>query len=317
MVDGKVVVVTGAGRGLGRAYARALAGAGAAVVVNDLDGESAADTVATIRAAGGCAVAGPGDVGEPGVADGLVGQACGEFGRLDGMCTNAGGLRDSTLHRTSDDDFNAVVRSHLFGTFACGRAAVRAFRHQGTGGRLLLVSSPAGQRAAYGQTAYSAAKAAVVGLTRTWALECRGIDVTVNAVLPRAVTRMTAGIPGLSRLVRDLAANGSVPADLRAAGLGTCEDVAPLVVYLLSDRAAHVTGQCLGAGGDQLSLWSHPAEIVVASRPGGWQADALAETFDRVFAPQLQGYEQTLLNRRGPGAARGPRDGPSTAGAVP
>ena len=158
-LDGKVAVVTGSGRGLGRAYAVALASAGAGVVVNDLDEAAAAETLALITDAGGRAVTEIAAVGEADSAQALVDRAKSEFGRLDVMVTNAGLLRDKVLWKMTDEDFDLVIRTHLRGTFLCARAAAISMREQGEGGRIIVVGSPAGQFAAFGQTNYSAAKA--------------------------------------------------------------------------------------------------------------------------------------------------------------
>ncbi|MEV5410761.1 SDR family oxidoreductase [Thermopolyspora sp. NPDC052614] len=296
MLDSKVAVVTGAGRGLGRAYAKALAAAGASVVVNDIDKDVAEETVADIVKDGGTAVAQVGPVGESETAQALVDRAVGEFGRLDVMVTNAGVLRDRTLRNATDEDFDLVLRTHLRGTFTCGRAAFLRFREQGEGGRLILVGSPAGQRASFGQTAYSAAKAAIIGLVRTWAVECEKAGVTVNGIIPTALTRMVATIPGLGSLVEEVEAGRPVPREVRLAGLGTPDDAAGLVVYLASDAAAGVTGQAIGVGGDRIALWSHPAEVVSAVREGGWSAESIAEIFPSVFTPRLQEFRPTPMN---------------------
>ncbi len=290
MLESKVAVVTGAGRGLGRAYAKALAAAGASVVVNDVDPDVAEETVADIVKEGGAAVAQVGPVGETETAQAMVDRAVGEFGRLDVMVTNAGVLRDRTLRNATDEDFDLVLRTHLRGTFTCGRAAFLRFREQGEGGRLILIGSPAGQRASFGQTAYSAAKAAIIGLVRTWAAECEKAGVTVNGIIPVALTRMVATIPRLASLVDEVEAGRPVPRDVRLGGLGTADDVAGLVVYLASDAAAGVTGQAIGVGGDRIALWSHPAEVVSAVREGGWSAEAVAEIFPSVFTPRLQEF---------------------------
>ncbi len=188
---GKVTVVTGGGRGLGRAYAEALAAAGAAVVVNDVDAEAAGRGVEAITSAGGEAVPVVAPVGRAEVADRLVSTAVERFGRLDAMVTNAGVLRDRVLWKMSDEDFDAVVDVHLRGTFTCARAAAVRMREQGTGGRLILISSPAGQRGNFGQTNYAAAKAGIVAMARTWALELARAEISVNAVVPVAATEMT------------------------------------------------------------------------------------------------------------------------------
>ncbi|WP_173123536.1 SDR family NAD(P)-dependent oxidoreductase [Kibdelosporangium persicum] len=278
-LTGKVAVVTGAGRGLGRAYAVALAAAGAAVVVNDVDAESAVDVVRTITESGGRAVEVVAPVGGTEVADQLVGAAVTEFGRLDTMVTNAGILRDRVLWKMTDEDFDAVVNVHLRGTFTCARAAAVRMREQGTGGRLILVSSPAGQRGNFGQGNYAAAKAGIVAMARTWALELAKARITVNAVVPVAATEMTKTIPAFGPAIEDAERTGTpFPDWLRKdEGLGTVEDVAPLIVYLASDASAGVTGQAIGIGGDKLALWSHPAEKVRTYSDGGWTAAQIAE----------------------------------------
>ncbi|WP_084965199.1 SDR family oxidoreductase [Thermoactinospora rubra] len=288
----KVAVVTGAGRGLGRAYALALAGAGAAVIVNDADADAAKQVAGEIAERGGRAVAEPGAVGPTAVAEALVARAVAEYGRLDALVTNAGILRDRVLWKMSDDDFDAVVNVHLRGTFTCVRAAVQRMREQGEGGRIIVVGSPAGQRGNFGQTNYSAAKAAIVGMVRTWALECAKAGITVNAVIPVAATAMTKTIPAFAPYVEAWEERGEpFPAWLRAAeGFGTPEDVAALPVFLASDAAAGVTGQAIGIGGDRLSLWSHPQEVAVAYREGGWDAGAIAATWATGVGREPQTY---------------------------
>ncbi|MET8161163.1 SDR family NAD(P)-dependent oxidoreductase [Sphaerisporangium sp. NPDC005289] len=280
-LSGKVAVVTGAGRGLGRAYAEALAAAGAAVVVNDVDGEAAAQVVDAITADGGRARSVVAPVGSAEVADRLVATAAEEFGRLDVMVTNAGILRDRVLWKMSDDDFDAVVEVHLRGTFTCARAAAVRMREQGTGGRLVLISSPAGQRGNFGQTNYAAAKAGIVAMARTWAMELARAHITVNAVVPVAATEMTKSIPVFAPIIEEAERTGGpLPEWLRKdEGLGTVEDVAGLVVFLASDASAGVTGQAIGIGGDRLALWSHPAEKAVAFADGGWTAEAIAASW--------------------------------------
>jgi NAD(P)-dependent dehydrogenase (short-subunit alcohol dehydrogenase family) len=290
-LHGRVAVVTGSGRGLGRAYAIALAGAGAAVVVNDLDEEGARGTVAAITDGGGRAVAEVAPVGSSEVAEALVALAQSAFGRLDVMVTNAGVLRDRVLWKMTDEDFDLVIATHLRGTFTCARAAAIAMREQGEGGRIIVVGSPAGQRGNFGQTNYAAAKAGIAAFARTWAMELARSAITVNAIVPTAWTAMTASIPAYAPLVERVARGEGLPAAVRQLhGVGLPEDCAGLVVFLSSDVAAAITGQCIGIGGDRLSLWSHPDELVVELREGGWSAEQIAEHWQQAFAAAQQSF---------------------------
>jgi len=291
-LNGKVAVVTGSGRGLGLAYARALAAAGAAVVINDVDAGAAKEAVGEIEAAGGRAVAVVAPVGPTETADALVAAAVGTFGRLDVMVTNAGILRDTVLWKMSDDDFDAVTQVHLRGTFTCARAAAVQMRAQGTGGRLVLISSPAGQRGNFGQGNYAAAKAGAVAMARTWALELGRAGVTVNAVVPVASTEMTKTIPAFAPVIEESERTGNPLPDWvrRDEGLGTPEDVASLIVFLASDASAEVTGQAIGIGGDKLALWAHPREKATAYADGGWSADAIAESWESGVGAESETY---------------------------
>ncbi|PNE40282.1 SDR family NAD(P)-dependent oxidoreductase [Streptomyces noursei] len=276
-LTGKVAVVTGSGRGLGLAYATALAAAGAAVVVNDLDATVARRAVATLAEAGGKAVAETVAVGTAEAADRLVARAVDTFGRLDVLVTNAGILRDRMLWKMTDDDFDAVVTTHLRGTFTCARAAAVRMRAQGEGGSLVLVGSPAGQRGNVGQTNYAAAKAGIAAMARTWSMELARSGITVNAVVPVAATAMTETIPAFAPYVEAMRRGEPLPNALRKGeGFGTPEDCAALVPFLASDAARGITGQCLGIGGDKLALWSHPQEVATAYADGGWTPETIA-----------------------------------------
>jgi NAD(P)-dependent dehydrogenase (short-subunit alcohol dehydrogenase family) len=290
-ITGKVAVVTGAGQGLGRAYATALAAAGAAVVVNDVNEETASAVVGAITDAGGQAVAEVAPVGTTDAAERIVARAVDTFGKLDVMVTNAGVLRDRVLWNMSDEDFDTVIAVHLRGTFTCVREAAKHFRERGEGGRVVLAGSPAGQRGNFGQTNYAAAKAGIVAMARTWAMELARAQVTVNAVIPNAATAMTETIPFLAPYVERMQQGLPVPSVVRrAASFGTAEDVAGLIVYLASDASANVTGQAIGIGGDRLSLWSHPTEIRSAFLDGGWSADAIAEAFESTVGEVQETY---------------------------
>jgi 3-oxoacyl-[acyl-carrier protein] reductase len=279
-LDGKVAIVTGSGRGLGLAYAQELARQGAAVVINDVDEATAAEAVAAIEAEGGRAAAVAAPVGPTETAEQLVRTAVDTFGRLDILVTNAGVLRDTVLWKMSDDDFDTVINVHLRGTFTCVRAAATWMRENEVPGRIIAIGSPTGQRGNFGQTNYAAAKAGIVGMVRTWALELKRAGITANAVIPVAATAMTATVPYFAAAVEAEAAGEPMPPFFRHdLGFGTSDDVAGLIAYLASDAAAGVTGQAIGIGGDRLQLWSHPEPVATAYHEGGWSYDDLAAGF--------------------------------------
>jgi NAD(P)-dependent dehydrogenase (short-subunit alcohol dehydrogenase family) len=295
-LSGKVAVVTGSGRGLGLAYATELARSGAAVVINDVDAAVADSAVKSIADAGGHAVAEVASVGTSAAAQALVDRAVREFGRLDVLVNNAGILRDATLWKMTDEQFDAVLTTHLRGSFTCTRAAAVRMREQGDGGRIICVGSPTGQVGNFGQTNYAAAKAGIVGMVRTWAMELARARITVNAVVPVAATGMTETMPFLKPYIELLNAGRPLPPFARRElGFGAPQDAAGLVAFLASDAAAGITGQAVGIGGDRLALWSHPAEVVVAFADGtGWSADAIAGVWPATFGPAQQSVGQQL-----------------------
>ena len=279
-LEGKVAIVTGSGRGLGLAYAQELARQGAAVVVNDVDAQTAAEAVASIEGAGGVAVAVVAPVGPTDTAKQLVRTAVDTYGRLDILVTNAGVLRDTVLWKMSDDDFDTVIDVHLRGTFTCVREAVIHMREAGEGGRIICIGSPTGQRGNFGQTNYAAAKAGIVGMVRTWAMELKRAGITANAVIPVAATVMTATVPYFAAAVEADEQGEPMPDFFRHdLGFGTSDDVAGLVAYLASDAAVDVTGQAIGVGGDRMQLWSHPEPVATAFHEGGWSYEALEAGF--------------------------------------
>lgn len=286
---GKVAIVTGSGRGLGLAYAQELARQGAAVVINDVDAATAAEAVAGIEAAGGRATAVVAPVGPAETAKQLVSAAVDTFGRLDILVTNAGVLRDTVLWKMSDDDFDLVINVHLRGTFTCVREAASYLREQGQGGRIITIGSPTGQRGNFGQTNYAAAKAGIVGMVRTWALELKKAGITANAVIPVAATAMTATVPYFHAAVEADVKGEPMPDFFRKeVGFGGARDVAPLIAYLASDAAAGITGQAIGIGGDRLQVWSHPEPAATAYHDGGWSPEALTAEGGALITEHLQ-----------------------------
>jgi NAD(P)-dependent dehydrogenase (short-subunit alcohol dehydrogenase family) len=294
-LTGKVAVVTGSGQGLGLAYAQELARQGAAVVINDVDQQTAEAAVASITGAGGRAVAVVAPVGTTETATALVAGAVEAFGRLDVLVTNAGVLRDKSLLKMTDEDFDLVIQVHLRGTFTCVREAYRYFKDNGVAGRIITIGSPTGQYGNFGQTNYAAAKAGIVGMVRTWALEMKKAGVTANVVVPVAATAMTETIPYFASAVEADRAGEPMPAFFRKElGFGTAADVAGLVAYLASDDAAEITGQAIGAGGDRLQVFSHPRPVVTEYRDGGWTFEALREQLPAIVAGHLQPVGETL-----------------------
>ncbi|MEU8527322.1 SDR family oxidoreductase, partial [Streptomyces sp. NPDC048629] len=276
--DGRVVIVTGAGRGLGRAHALAFAAEGAKVVVNDLgvglDGRPgpdspAAQVVDEIRAAGGEAVAHGGDIATGEGAASLVETAIDEFGRLDTLVNNAGFLRDRMLVNLDEDDWDAVMRVHVKGHFlplkhaaAHWRAASKAGRE--VTARVINTTSGAGLLGSVGQGNYAAAKAGIVGLTLVAAAEMGRYGVQVNAIAPAARTRMTEEVFG---------------------GLeGAPEDVSPLVVWLGSAASAGVTGRVFEAEGGRITVMEGWQPGPTANRDGRWTPAEAGDTTLKLLA---------------------------------
>ena len=281
----KVAVVTGAGQGIGAAIARAMAAAGAQVLVNDIQADNAAHTVKAIRDAGGIAEADGTDIASFGGADALIERCLADFDAVDILVNNAGILRDRMSFNTSAADWDAVIAVCLTGTFACSRAAARWMRDEKRAGRIINLTSRSGLRGNIGQSNYAAAKAGVLGLTRTMAQELVRYGITVNAISPRAETAMTASIPSDVAARRDPSdhAHGST-----VRRRGSPDDVAPVAVFLALDESSWINGQVVGIGGDKLSLWSHPTEVAEAFSFGGWSLAQLRENFKATVGYELQ-----------------------------
>jgi len=279
-LSGRVAVVTGAGHDLGRTYAEALGAAGAAVVVNDADADAAREVAERIAGLGGAAVAAPGAVGPTEVAERLIDRAIAAYGRLDVLVTGAGVQRNCLLWRMGDEDFDPVIDVDVRGTFTCVRAAVRRIRDQGSGGRIIAMGSLAGQRGKEGQTADSAVRAAIVGMVRTWSMECARTGITVNAVIPMAATAMPPFDSSVTtwRDVRESQPERPDPGE----NVGVPEAVAGLMVFLASADSGGVTGQTIGISDHKLSLWSHPEEVIAAFSKDGWSPQAVAQAWPAI-----------------------------------
>jgi NAD(P)-dependent dehydrogenase (short-subunit alcohol dehydrogenase family) len=292
LCQGRVVVVTGAGRGIGRAHALAFAAEGAAVVVNDvgvaLDGTGGASgpaqqVVDEIIAGGGRAVTNADDIADWDGADRLVQTAVSEFGRLDVLVNNAGFVRDRMLANLGEDEWDAVIRVHLKGHFAPLRHAAAHWRAESKAGRqpdarVINTSSGAGLMGSVGQANYSAAKAGIAGLTLVAASELARYGVTVNAIAPAARTRMT------EEVFADMMAAPGNGFDAMAP-----ENVSPLVVWLGSTESAGVTGRVFEVEGGKVTVadgWQHGPSVDKGER---WQPGELgpvvADLLARAPAP--------------------------------
>ena len=287
-LSGKVAIVTGSGRGLGLSYAQELVRQGAAVIINDIDQSAVDAAVASIVDAGGKAVGVVAAVGSTETAKALVAAAIENFGRLDILVTNAGVLRDTVL-KMSDEDFDLVINVHLRGTFTCVREAYGYFKENGIAGRIIAIGSPTGQRGNFGQTNYAAAKAGIVGMVRTWALEMKRSGVTANAVIPVAATEMTRTVP-FFRPAAEAEDRGEVMHEFyrKDLGFGTADDVAGTIAFLASDEAGKINGQAIGVGGDRLQIWTHPEAAVTEYHEGGWDYDTLQAEFVQRFGGSQQ-----------------------------
>jgi len=243
LLAGQSIVVTGAGRGLGRAYALACAAHGAAVVVNDVSPAAAGAVADAIRAGSGRAVAVPGSVASWSTAASLVDSAVREFGRLDGLVANAGITHHAAPWDEDEQSLRRIVETNVLGTQFCATHAMRAMASAGAGGSIVTVVSGARLGIA-GMSAYGATKGAVAAMTAAWALEGAPLGIRVNAVSPLAETDMAALDTRPDRPV-----------------LGAPEDVAPVVVALLSDVTAHITGRIVRFDGRRLGVYA-PEHVV-------------------------------------------------------
>ena len=300
MLDGKVALVTGAGHGIGRGHALELAKHGARVVVNDLgvsvSGEGSnrdADlTVELILARGGTAVADYGNVAEERDAESMIQRGIDEWGRFDVLVNNAGIVRDAVIWNLSADDWDAVMRVHVRGPWLTSRAAARHWRAlakdgRDSRGRIVNTTSGAGLVGNFGQSNYATAKAAVVGLTQTLALELHRIGVTVNAIGPAGATRITGTMPNAPEVVEP----DDIPEDtfhpLDPAGSS------PVVAWLSSDDAQYVTGQVIRVIADKIHLMGGWHEAATASSAGRrWDAFEVGDVFaTRIFGSQGRGLQ--------------------------
>jgi NAD(P)-dependent dehydrogenase (short-subunit alcohol dehydrogenase family) len=283
ILDGKAVVITGAGRGLGEAYALHAAQAGAFVVVNDIDGELAEAVAAHIVRQGGRAVASAQSVCDPDQASGVVERCLAEFGRVDGLVNNAALNHEGLPWQEDVQAARELIEVNVLGVLYCGIAAARVMHKQGAGSIVNISSgSSFGQRHA---GTYSASKGAVTSLTYSWALDLAEAGIRVNAVSPLAWTRMVA--------------RASLITQLHVTPQRTPDRVAPLITYLLSDRAEGITGQLIRFTGDQLLLVRQPGFKDPVLRQDSWTTEDIVTAFDSVLDQHLEpfGFEKQKPSR--------------------
>ncbi|MHB8574420.1 MAG: SDR family NAD(P)-dependent oxidoreductase [Dehalococcoidia bacterium] len=288
-LDGRVAIVTGAGRGIGASVARIMAREGASVVVNDfgvsVDGTGkssgpADEVVEEITRAGGKAVANYDSVAEYNGAENLIRTALDSFGTLDVLVNVAGILRDRMLFNMTEEEWDAVIAVHLKGTFNTSKFASVFWRSERKGNyRLINFTSESGLFGAPGQPNYAAAKHGIVGFTYSCANALARYGVTANCISPRAATRMTGTIPPRDgRQVVD-------PADQERSP----DNIAPPVVYLASPRSSWLTGRVIGVHGYHITLFNNPAVICDLASPGPWEIERACEEMEHSFRTTLEG----------------------------
>ncbi|MCM2459311.1 SDR family oxidoreductase [Pseudomonas sp. CG7] len=275
MVEGKVVVVTGAGGGIGREIALLMAKNGAKVVVNDVgasvSGEGqdvgpAQKVVDEIRASGGDATANTDSVSDPRAAADLIEQAVQTYGRIDVVVNNAGILRDRFFHKMTADEFDSVLKVHLYGSFYVSRAAANYFKEQESG-CFVHMTSTSGLIGNLGQANYNAAKLGIMALSKSIALDMQKFNVRSNCVAPFAFSRMIGAIP---------TDTPEQQARVEKIKQMTPAKIAPICVYLASDQAAEVNAQVFAVRNNEIFLMSHPRPIRSVQRTEGWTPETLA-----------------------------------------
>ena len=275
MLDGKTVIVTGAGRGIGRDFALVMAAEGANVVVNDLGGDAtgegadlspAQQVVEEIRAAGGKSVVNGDSVASWEGANRIIKTAVDAFGTVHGVVNNAGILRDRIFHQMSVDEWKAVIDVHLNGSFYMARAVAPIFRSEGRG-RFVHMTSTSGLIGNFGQANYAAAKLGIVGLSKSIALDMQRYGVTSNCISPFAWSRLIGTIP-----------TDTPEQAARVERMKTMETgkIAPLAAFLMSDAAAEVSGQIFGVRANEIFLMGQSRPIRSVHRAEGWTPDTVA-----------------------------------------
>jgi NAD(P)-dependent dehydrogenase (short-subunit alcohol dehydrogenase family) len=300
VIDGKVAIVTGGARGIGASISKLFAAEGASVVLNDFGGHPdgtggdagpAEALVGEIAAAGGTAVADIGDIADVATGQRLVDTAVERFGRLDIVVNVAGILRDRMIFNLSEEDWDAVVRVHLKGHYSTVRPASAYWREQRDAdghNRIINFTSVSGLDGSPGQPNYASAKMGIVGLTYSLAQGLAKYGVTANAIAPGASTRLTATVPDTKRIER---ADRPAEEDRERSP----DNIAPLALYLASDRSDWLTGRVLSAAGYEIGLYQNPQIIRQLNASGPWEYDELSSLIERGFRPAADGLPPSLF----------------------
>jgi NAD(P)-dependent dehydrogenase (short-subunit alcohol dehydrogenase family) len=300
VIDGRVAIITGGARGIGASISRLFASEGAALVINDLGGGPdgtggdqgpAKQITDEIVAAGGQAIADGGDIADVATGERLVNTAVDQFGKLDIVVNVAGILRDRMIFNLSEQDWDEVIRVHLKGHYSTVRPASAYWRGQRNPAghyRIINFTSISGLDGSPGQPNYAAAKMGIVGLTYSLAQGLARYGVTANAIAPGAATRLTATVPADKKVAR---AEQPSDQDIERSP----DNIAPVALYLASERSGWLTGRVISAAGFEVGLYANPQVIRQLSAPGPWQYDKLAAMIEKGFRPAADGLPPSLF----------------------
>jgi NAD(P)-dependent dehydrogenase (short-subunit alcohol dehydrogenase family) len=300
VIDGRVAIITGGARGIGASISRLFASEGAALVINDLGGGPdgtggdqgpAKQITDEIVAAGGQAIADGGDIADVATGERLVNTAVDQFGKLDIVVNVAGILRDRMIFNLSEQDWDEVIRVHLkvhYSTVRPASAYWRGQRNPAGHYRIINFTSISGLDGSPGQPNYAAAKMGIVGLTYSLAQGLARYGVTANAIAPGAATRLTATVPADKKVAR---AERPSDQDIERSP----DNIAPVALYLASERSGWLTGRVISAAGFEVGLYANPQVIRQLSAPGPWQYDKLAAMIEKGFRPAADGLPPSLF----------------------
>ena len=275
LLKNKVAIVTGGGRGIGRGHSLHLAKSGANVLVNDIDSEEAEKVVNEILDEGGVAKTSSQDISSREGCSLLIDECVTEFGNIDILVNNAGILRDKSLLKMTDDDFDSVWNIHVKGTFWSSQLAALRMKESGKGGSIINTTSGA-HFGNFGQTNYAAAKGAIASMTYTWAIELAKYGIRVNAIGPTGSTRMSATFASSKNTNHD-----NLPfIDPTSNG--------PLIAYLCSDLAKKISGQIFGCGGERLALMVQPHYGKTLKKDEGWSIQDIDGVMEKEFIHEFK-----------------------------